>query len=142
MPSNGAPQKKTAAKKTTASTTVTTVPQGKRTVPKPRTEATVQAPPAPATPDGSLNAQLDGAAVIERYRSERRTRRRLLTLKIISYVLVVYFLVSVGLAIWQLTIPSMIAAVYVGMAALCVPAIGVCVTLYQRCKNGQDDNVT
>lgn len=159
MPSNGATQKKTAAKKTTASstaaknttakptatkktaatsTTVTTAPPVKRTVPKPRKQATV-ATPEPATTDESLDTQLHEAAVIEKYRSERRTRRRLLTLKIISYVLVVYFLVSVGLAIWQLTIPSMIAAVYVGMAALCVPAIGVCVTLYQRCKNGQDD---
>ncbi|MEV2235340.1 hypothetical protein AB0H69_43230 [Streptomyces phaeochromogenes] len=94
--------------------------------------------PKLAVSDASPDGQLDEAAVIERYRSENRTRRRLITLKIISYLLVVCFLTSVGLAIWQLTIPSMIAAVYVGMAALCVPAVGVCVTLYQRCRNDQD----
>ncbi|MEU8852686.1 hypothetical protein AB0C70_42190 [Streptomyces sp. NPDC048564] len=159
MSSNGAPQKKTAAKKTTASSTaakkttakkpaatsshsVTTVPPVKRTVPKQRTQTTVPATPEPTTSDQSLGVQLDEATVIERYRSACRTRRRLRTLKIISYVLVVCFLASVGLAIWQLTIPSMIAAVYVGMAALCAPAIGVCVTLYQRCKNDQDNNST
>lgn len=160
MPSNGTPQKKTTARKAAANTPAakntvakkastrngtssrtTNVPPAKQTVIA-RTRPQTAAPAAPEAigPDEMSGTHLDADAVIGKYRSDRRRRRRLLTLKITSYVLVACFLTTVGLTIWQLTIPSVIAGVYVGLAALCATSIGICVTLYHRCKNDQDGN--
>ncbi|MFJ2399175.1 hypothetical protein ACIOTI_41480 [Streptomyces sp. NPDC087843] len=159
MPSNDTPQKKTAAKKAAANppatkntvakkasptgsiSWTTSVPPAKRTVvPRTRPQIAVPATREPVDPGEISGTRLDAEAVIGKYRSDRRRRRRLLALKITSYVLVACFVMSVGLTIWQLTIPSVLAGAYVGLAALCATSIGICVTLYHRCKHDQDGN--
>ena len=69
-----------------------------------------------------------------------RPPRQLLALKITCYVLVGAFLSCIGLAIWQLTIPSMLAAVYAALAGVFATSIGICFTIYHhRRKVDRDD---
>ncbi|MFE7890556.1 hypothetical protein [Streptomyces sp. NPDC057412] len=144
MPSYGASQKKTTAKKTsTASPAAAKKTTAKKaTPPKPRAGATVRAVPAPAHTPGP--AMVDDSAMVDRrfmdLLAARRKRRQLIALKVACYALVVGFLASLGLAIWQLTIPSMFAGVYVALAGVFATATGICATLYhQRRKNEGGD---
>ncbi|MFE2471637.1 hypothetical protein [Streptomyces mirabilis] len=149
MSTNGTPPKKTtassaAAKKTTAKkTTAKTARPAKKTtaVPNPRPE-----PVAPAVPDAPDEAQAtakDDDSVTQqflKFLAERRRRRQLLALKITCYVLVGAFLSCIGLAIWQLTIPSMLSAVYAALAGVFATSIGICFTIYHhRRKVDRDD---
>ncbi|MFF8593126.1 hypothetical protein ACF061_17165 [Streptomyces sp. NPDC015220] len=86
----------------------------------------------------------DGDAAVDRrfleLLADRRRRRQLLSLKIVCCVLTAGFLASLGLTVWQLTVPFALAGVYVGLAGVFATATGVCATPYhQRRKRGRGD---
>lgn len=147
MANNGSPQKKTAgkkavkasppaAKKVTAKKAAAPVRKTTRVVPPPR--ATVRA--EPQVDAGSVAGAADDHAAVDKRFSDllaaRSRRRQLRALKVVCYALASGFLVSLGLAIWQLMIPSLIAGVYVAMAGVFATATGICATIYFQRKKG------
>ncbi|MFH0521571.1 hypothetical protein ACHBTE_30855 [Streptomyces sp. M41] len=148
MSSNGTPQKKTAAKKIAKASPTAKKTTAKRASPPKRTsqtnplsQATVRAEPAvdAETTAGTADEHLAVDKRFSQLLAERSRRRQLLALKVACYVLTSGFLASLGLAIWQLTIPSLIAGVYVAMAGVFATATGICATVYYQ-RNKSDRN--
>nr|WSW70157.1 hypothetical protein OG461_30370 [Streptomyces sp. NBC_00995] len=141
MPSS-TPSKKTPPRNASGAKGPRKAPAGKPPAPPRRTpaprrrEAAARPAPEQVRPVAAVNGAVGEAEVIAAFLAGRRRLRRLLALKVTGYVMVAWFLASTGLAVWQLTVPSLLAGVYVGLATLSLTATGVCIALYQRHKDG------
>ncbi|MEU5540047.1 hypothetical protein [Streptomyces sp. NPDC020362] len=147
-----APAKKTAAAKKTSKTTPSSTGRARPTtrttvrmpaIPPPRTPAPAPAEPEPATPHTTSHPAMNDDTITEHVRkviANRRRTRQLQALKITGYLMATGCLTSIGLTIWQLTIPSLYAGAYATLAGVFAATTGITISTHRNRRNRRNNH--